>query len=214
MRPCVLRAVLTALLAIPLQVLPQVPVDLFAAAATVRLAAGPQEQRHPVDPSALRTVVIDAENVAVLPVLNEAGLRELTVRSFVVRDAGGKFKLFYPVVSVVDEAGAVLQTLRPRFEFRFENAVLTNEFAIPEGAARLLVHTRKEFYESEFESSFGERSRLADAQAPSGAAGVAAAAGLAFPIVGLLAAGILLASTGAKGTFTFGERGLVHLHAQ
>lgn len=163
------------------------------------------------DPTAWAQVDIDGERVSAMPVLNESGRTQLTIYSFVVRD-GGKYKLFYPVVSVVDPSGEVVKTIKPRFDFRFANAVLTNEFDLPAGATRLLVHTRKEFVESGFESSFGPDMQGMHEPVPAAVGIGAAAIGMAFPFVGLVA-GIALLSI-PKGVCTFGERGLIQLHVR
>jgi hypothetical protein len=192
-----------------LQVAAQVPDAAFTSA--LRLEPG-ISVKLAFEPTALVQVDIEGERVSAMPVLNESARTQLAIYSFVVREQDGKYKLFYPVVSLVDGSGAVVKTIKPRFEFRFAGAVLNNEFDLPAGATRLLVHTRKEFVESGFESSFGPEWQGMDTPVPPAAALGAAAVGAAFPVVGLVV-GLSMLSI-PKGTCTFGERGLIQLHAQ
>ena len=192
----------------------QAPAALFASPAVVRLEAG-TSIKMAFDPKAFVQLDVDGENVSVLPVLNESGWTQLNIYSFVVRESDGKYKLFYPVVSVLDAAGAIANTIKPRHEFKFAGAVLNNEFELPAGATRLVIHTRKEYVESGFESSFGPELQGMDQPVSATAPLAAAALGAVFPVAGLVA-GIALLSTLStpKGICTFGERGVIQLYAR
>jgi hypothetical protein len=189
----------------------QVPDAVFASAEIVRLAAG-KDTRVAFEPAALVQVDVGGEQVSALPVSNEEALTQLNIYSFVVRGNDGAYKLLYPVVSILHASGAVIQTLKPRHEFKFAAAILTNEFDLPPDAKRLLIHTRKEYVESGFESNFGPPPFGTDEPLPAIAGIGAAAVGFAFPAVGLIVALGLLTRT--KGVCTFGERGVIQLVAR
>lgn len=118
----------------------------------------------------------------------------LIVRSTVVRLSRKDFVLFYPLVTLVAEDFTVGEPLRPRFEFAFARNELTNEFTIPAGTLRLLVHSAPEFFDSDFTSSTALR----------GGDSVAAA-GFFLGVIGIAMA------QGEERQFRFAESGKIRI---
>ena len=142
-------------------------------------------------------VQLGDSNLLVVPViLDGSRAHKLIVRSKVARKSADENVLFYALVSTVDAQGQVNETLMPRYEFQFAGNELTNEFALPAGVERVLIHTSPEFYESDFASqtSTGDTS---------GALGVAAAVG------GALGAAMFAATQGKAAGFRFGQVGQI-----
>jgi hypothetical protein len=139
-------------------------------------------------------------NLLVIPVINDGSKpHTVKVKSYVTRKNDGSYILFYPILSFVDQNFHAYLTVKPKYEFAFHENVLTNEFEIPPGVERLLIHTDQEYFRGSFEGSTSSGSP------PSGRAyGVAGAMG------GLVGALILHAATqGDEKPFKFDEVGVV-----
>lgn len=74
----------------------------------------------------------------------------LIVRSHVVRTSDGKLVLFYPILSILDSSGAIINTIKPQYEFAFSKDILTNEFILPQSVKYFLIHTAPEFAQYTF----------------------------------------------------------------
>jgi|CXWL01.1.fsa_nt_gi hypothetical protein len=139
-------------------------------------------------------------NLLVVPLrLDASREHKLIVRSAVARKSEQENVLFYALVSMVDAQGQITETLKPRFEFQMQGNELINEFAVPAGVDRVLVHTSEEFYDSDFTS------QTSPGSGPNAA--VAAGASLAGGVVGVSL--LLVASQGRAAGFHFGQVGQI-----
>ena len=140
-------------------------------------------------------------NLLVVPVFNDGSKpHTVKVKSYVTRKDDGSYILFYPILSFIDQNFHAYLTVKPKYEFAFHENVLTNEFEIPAGVERLLIHTDKEFFDGEFESTTSKGS------APGGAYGVAGVLG------GVVGALILKAATeGDEKPFKFDKVGVIRV---
>jgi hypothetical protein len=141
----------------------------------------------------------------VVPVINSGGEpANLRISSSIVRYSDGAHVLFYPVVSLVNGNFEVFATIKPKYEFAFDGKTLLNEFQIPAGVNRLLVHTDPEYFKGEFTGSV--YSEL-------GAREKAYAAGAVLG--GLVGVAIVRAATDRNlQEFVFGEVGVVSISKQ
>jgi hypothetical protein len=154
-------------------------------------------------------VSLDNYNLLVIPLLNDGSRpHTIKVKSYVARKNDGTSILFYPVLSFVDQSFHVYLTVKPKYEFVFDKNVLTNEFEVPAGVERLLIHTDKEFFRGSFE---GVASVGGKEGSPVGAYAGAA------PFFGVLGAlGVVVSHTeiqGEKFPFKFDEMGVVNIEA-
>lgn len=146
----------------------------------------------------------DEELLAIPVVVTASNTRTAVIRSYVTRLPSGEHVLFYPLLTVIGDDFSIQQTLKPKYEFAFEGTRLVNEFELPKGASRFLVHTSPEYFRSSFTGITSTGS------SPSGGAyGVAGALG------GAVGALILhLATTGESHEFRFGELGNLEIAVQ
>lgn len=136
----------------------------------------------------------------VIPLLID-GSRSHTMKvvSYVTRKKDGAYILFYPILAFVDQDFHAYLTVKPKYEFAFHENALTNEFEIPMGVERLLIHTGQEYYPGAFEGTTS-----AGSGPGSGAYGVAGVLG------GAVGALILHAAThGEEMPYKFDEVGVV-----
>lgn len=171
----------------------------FATAMPVRF--GVKGNRVEVYPTKFPVIEVGGQHVLAVPVLTDGKVTKLMVRSYIVRGADGAHTMFYPIISLVDNEFRIYRTLKPKYEFALDGDTLLNEFDIPAGTNRLIVHTDQEFFHSSFEGLIPavqgppERDRA-----------VAAALG---GVVGLLA--LQAASRRDAVTFRFSEVGIVEV---
>jgi hypothetical protein len=181
---------------------PPSPMSIREAFATNASGISAKGTRHTMQPQAAPLVDVAGEALLAIPIIADASNGyTLSVHSFVVRISRDEYVLYYPLVSLISADYQVLQTLKPRYEFRFEGNVLNNEFTIPAGASWLLVHTSAEFYRSDFVGSTSKRGTRGG--------GVAALAG--GPIGGAIAMSLV---EGKEHPFRFGEIGLIAIVQQ
>lgn len=148
--------------------------------------------------------VVSLNNVKLLavPVINNGSKpRNMKVRSYVVRHGDGTHVLFYPIVSFIDKSYRAYETVEPKYEFAFDGNSLLNEFQIPMGVERLLVHTAPQYFRSSFAAS------TSAGETPKEAYGVAGVLGGAVGVV------LVHAVTTPKSSreFAFGEIGLLNI---
>ena len=99
-------------------------------------------------------VEFGSDRLFVIPVTLDASRRHvIKVRSFIVRTPEGEFRLYYPLLSLIDDGYQVRQTLKPKVEFAFEDNRLTNEFEVGPGVERLLIRTDSEYFRGTFEAT-------------------------------------------------------------
>jgi len=156
-------------------------------------------------------VEFGSDRLFVIPVnLDPAKRHAFTVRSFVVQTSDGAFVLFYPLLSLVDGSYKVQQTLKPKFEFAFENNILTNEFEVGPGVDRMLIRTDAEYFRGPFE---GTTSTYTPNRSADRYVGMAGAVGGA--IGGAMGAGLVVwnASRGERKPFKLGEIGVINVQA-
>lgn len=181
------------------------PITVEQAFASRVLKLGGSNENVSVQPGQLPLVTLGTMNLLAIPIANEgANSQRLKIQSFVVAAGDNKYVMFYPVVSLVDSNFRVYQTIKPAREFVFDGSALTNDFEIPSGAEKLLVHTQEEFFRSDFIG------RTYASSSPSGGSyGVAGALG---GVIGVL---ILHAVTSSEPKeFTFSEVGEIVIHAR
>jgi hypothetical protein len=162
-------------------------------------------------PGQSSVVEFGSDHLFVMPVnLDPARRHVVTIRSFVVQTSDGAFVLFYPLLSLVDESYKVQRTLKPKFEFAFENNILTNEFEVGPGVDRMLIRTDAEYFRGPFE---GTTSTYTPNRSADRYVGVAGAMGWA--IGGALGAGLFVwnASRGERKPFKLGEVGVINVEA-
>jgi hypothetical protein len=99
-------------------------------------------------------VSLDNNNLFVIPIINDGSRpHTMKVKSYVTRKHDGSYILFYPVLSFVDQSFRAYLTVKPKYEFVFNQNVLTNEFEVPAGIQRLLIRTDQEFLRGSFEGT-------------------------------------------------------------
>ena len=145
-------------------------------------------------------VSMDRRNRLVVPMFVDSSRpHTMKVMSYVARKNDGSYILFYPVLSLIDETFNSYLTLKPKYEFDFNENILTNEFEIPAGVQRIMIHTDEQYYPDSFEgttSAGDEPSKIALGYA-----------GLFGGAVGVL---IMHAAThGEEKPFKLGEVGVV-----
>jgi hypothetical protein len=118
-----------------------------------------------------KVILGDGPLLAVPMVLDASKPRTLKIRSYVTLGEDGSASLFYPVLSFVDAQFRVVQTIKPKYEFAFTDNVLTNEFDVPQGMERVLVHSADAVLRDAFTG------QTSPGQATGGAYGVAGALG-------------------------------------
>lgn len=137
-----------------------------------------------------------------IPIVNDGSRPHIMkVKSYVARKKDGSYILFYPVLSFVDQNFNAYLTIKPKYEFAFHKSILTNEFEVPAGVERLLIHTDQEFFSGSFKST------TSTGISPS--AGVGTAVG----VLGGLVGGLILhaATSGEEIEFRFDEVGVVRI---
>lgn len=85
-------------------------------------------------------------SLAIPVVIDVRSAATVAIQSYVIRTSDGRPFMFYPILSVVADDGSVVATLKPKYEFDFDGKVLTNTFAVPANARRLLVHSSPEYF--------------------------------------------------------------------
>ena len=141
-------------------------------------------------------------NLFAIPIINDGSRPHIMkVKSYVARKKDGSYILFYPLLSFVDQNFNVYLTLKPKYEFAFHKSILTNEFEVPAGVERLLIHTDQEFFSGSFKST------TSTGISPS--AGVGTTVG----VLGGLVGGLILhaATSGEEIEFRFDEVGVVRI---
>jgi hypothetical protein len=173
--------------------------DAFSEAETAHLAAGTNIS---VSVGQVPLVSLGKNNRLVIPLFIDGSKPHIMkVMSYVSRKKDGSYILFYPVLSLVDKDFNAYLTLKPKYEFVFHENVLTNEFEIPAGVERLLIHTDQEYYPGSFEGTTSAGSGPSN-----GAYGVAGVLG------GVVGALILHAGTqGEEKPYKFDEVGVVSI---
>lgn len=111
----------------------------------------------------------------------------------------GTYVLFYPVISFVGPDFVTYRTLKPSLEFSFEGNMLTNEFKIPSGTKRLLIHTDDEFVNGSFTGT------MLPSEPHPIAYGVAGVLGGAVGTLALYGA----SRVDTEKTFKFGDMGVI-----
>ena len=180
------------------------PVTIEQAFTSRALKLGSLAESVSVQPGHLPLVAFGERNLLVVPISNEGSNHQrLKVQSLVVAAGDNKHVMFYPVVSFVDSNFRVYQTIKPALEFVFDGSTLTNDFEIPVGVEKLLVHTQEDYFQGDFVG------HTYASNSPSGGAyGVAGALG------GLVGALLLHAVTSSEPKeFTFGEVGEIVINA-
>jgi len=184
--------------------------EAFEEAAQVRGGTTP---RLSVFPGRVPRIRLAGSELLAVPVaLDPSKPHTMVVRSHVTRAADGTRVLFYPLVSLVSADFQVQQTLKPKYEFAFENGSLQNEFVVPAGVQRLLIHTDEEY----FRGSFVGGTTTARKDPIDGLYGIAGALG------GAAGAAVALAATTVQSKqpryeskeFRFGEVGVVDVEVR
>ena len=124
--------------------------EAFQQAQAIRLG---KSTNISVSPGLVPLVSMGDANLLVVPVMiDRSRSHTIKVKSYVVQRNDGSYALFYPVLSLVDQSFHLYQTVKPKFEFNFslEKNELTNEFEVPAGVERLLVHTDTEYFRGSF----------------------------------------------------------------
>ena len=99
-------------------------------------------------------VSLGNNNQLVIPIINDGSKpHTMKVMSYVTRKNDGSNILFYPVLSFVDQSFQVILTVKPKYEFKFNQNVLTNEFDVPAGIERIIIRTDQEFIQKSFEGT-------------------------------------------------------------
>jgi hypothetical protein len=99
-------------------------------------------------------ITLDNNNLLVIPIINDGSKpHTMKVMSYVTRKNDGSNILFYPVLSFVDQNFRVILTVKPKYEFKFNQNVLTNEFDVPAGIERIIIRTDQEFIQKSFEGT-------------------------------------------------------------
>lgn len=99
-------------------------------------------------------VSLGNNNQLVIPIINDGSKpHTMKVMSYVTRKNDGSNILFYPVLSFVDQNFQVILTVKPKYEFKFNQNVLTNEFDVPAGIERIIIRTDQEFIQKSFEGT-------------------------------------------------------------
>lgn len=173
--------------------------EAFSGAESSHLGAGTNIS---VSMGQVPLVNLGNNNQFVIPLLIDGSrAHTMKVMSYVTRKKDGSYVLFYPVLSFVDQDFHAYLTVKPKYEFAFHENVLTNEFEIPSGVERLLIHTGQEYCPGSFEGTTSTGS------SPSNGAYVAA--GVLGGAVGAL---ILHAATkGEEMPYKFDEVGVVNV---
>ena len=172
--------------------------------ATTQLSSG-ASRRLSVFPGRVPQVDLGGEQLLVVPVaLDPSRAHTVFVKSYVTRAADGSHVLFYPLVSLVDSDFQVRETLKPKYEFAFEGARLLNEFAVPPGVARAIVHTDPQYFRGSFEGS--------SSTGTNPGAGTGAAVGALGGLVGALL--LHAATVGEQADFRLGELGVIEIEAR
>jgi hypothetical protein len=98
-----------------------------------------------------QVVNLGESNLLAIPVTASGSVPiTIKIKSYIVRRNDGGLALFYPILSFIDEEFRISKTIKPRYEFVFQKNILVNEFTLPAGTKRFLIHTDKEFYQSSF----------------------------------------------------------------
>jgi hypothetical protein len=77
----------------------------------------------------------------------------IKVKSYLAKTSNGGLTLFYPLLTLVDEHGKIIRTIKPKYEFRFDKDTLINEFVLSESSKYIFVHTSPEFAQYSFVDS-------------------------------------------------------------
>jgi len=173
------------------------------------LPAGKTAIKVEAYPERLPVITIGDQKLIVVPLANlEGGPRSLAVRSYVIRLDDGSYGMFYPVVSLIDNDFRISQTLTPKYEFAFDGTSLLNEFDVPAGTARLLIHTDQRFHRGSFETT--QSTPDSRATAASTLTGTMPLAGLALTIANAISG----TNRNQPVTFKFSEVGALRIEAQ
>lgn len=78
---------------------------------------------------------------------------KLVIESYVTSTSTDERYLFYPVISVFDNQKNRIDLIKPRYEFEFNDNVLTNHFLLPPETAYILIHSTPEFTGMSFTES-------------------------------------------------------------
>lgn len=83
----------------------------------------------------------------------DAGVHELAIESYVSSHKSDNAFLFYPVITALDAQRSVLGLVKPRYEFEFNDNVLSNHFSLPAATRYILIHTSPEYLGMSFSQS-------------------------------------------------------------
>lgn len=112
------------------------------------------KRRIEIDPMSAQIVQFDGfRSPAILVDLGEKAKSDLKIESFVTQGGGGHLYLFYPIITTLGPKLVPIMTVLPRYEFDFNENVLTNEFAIPSGVRYILIHTSPDYVRMSFNES-------------------------------------------------------------
>ncbi|MGE5384469.1 MAG: hypothetical protein ACM3SV_01125 [Betaproteobacteria bacterium] len=129
------------------------PISIEAAFKQKAIALADAQNGIDMDPERLPMVKIGGQNLLAAPmVIPKSSGGILHIRSFVTSAPDGKYTMYYPIISLVNERMEIFKTLKPKVDFNFNGQNLINEFDLPEGATRLLIHTHDEYFKSDFSS--------------------------------------------------------------
>ncbi len=127
------------------------PVSIEAAFKQKPITLADAQSGIDMDPAKMPMVKLGDQNLLVAPlVIPKSSGRVFRIRSFVTSTSDSKYTMYYPIISLVNERMEVFKTLKPKVDFNFNGQTLINEFDLPDGADRLLIHTHDEYFKSDF----------------------------------------------------------------